>query len=249
MVLRLWVSIRMTSRASRICGEDTLGLSPDLMDQSSPMHGKIPVTPVMGAQIDLILLHAIQLPLKGVILEKLQRLILANKPQHWFCIYLCIFILLHNCSLLTAHDEWYARKHGFQVSYSDTLSKFSLTDPQNRLVGQKWTLLMSFIKEPIFFSLTIIIAQKDFGPLTSIGMRARVSQWLTSTRSRSNLFVRSQPISNSRVNIEICPSRNNIIDNFIEPHFRHIRQQGCFEDEQYFISQLYEKDWKPRPTL
>ena len=117
MVLQLWVTIRMTTRSVRITGTETLGMSSDLMDNSSGMRGKIPIPPVLGAQMQLILNHKLQAPLRAKILAKLQRLTLDQKPDNWFCIYLCTFILLHNCSLLTIHDIGYARKHGIKVCY------------------------------------------------------------------------------------------------------------------------------------
>jgi hypothetical protein len=92
----------------------------DMMDESSPMHGKIPITPVMGAQIDVILIQGILIPLRGMILDQLQKLVLAHKPQNWLCTYLCIFILLHNTSLITKQDIAYAKKHGLKVGTSFT---------------------------------------------------------------------------------------------------------------------------------
>ena len=47
----------------------------DMMDQSSSMHGKIPITPVMGAQIDVIVIQGIMVPLRTQILEQLQKLV------------------------------------------------------------------------------------------------------------------------------------------------------------------------------
>jgi len=89
-------------------------MSPDILDESSPIHGKIPTPPVFDVQAH-ILAQKIQLPLRAKILELLQQLTLAQKPSNWFCIDLCTFILLHNSSLLTIHDIGYARKYGLKV--------------------------------------------------------------------------------------------------------------------------------------
>ncbi|KAH7361068.1 hypothetical protein BKA65DRAFT_547760 [Rhexocercosporidium sp. MPI-PUGE-AT-0058] len=118
MVLRLWVAVRMLCRSERIVGNDRLDISLNLMDHSSPMYGKTPIPPVMGAQIELVLIQGILNPLRAMILEQLQKLILAHKPQNWFCIYLCTFILLHNASLITKQDITYARKHGLMTKFS-----------------------------------------------------------------------------------------------------------------------------------
>jgi hypothetical protein len=118
MVLRLWVAIRITTRSIRITGNETLGMASDILDETSPLHGNIPIPPVMGAQIELILIQAIQVPLRTLVLDLLQKLVLANKSSAWFTIYLCIFILLHNCALITKHDAGYARKHGIKARFA-----------------------------------------------------------------------------------------------------------------------------------
>jgi hypothetical protein len=87
----------------------------DIFDATHPTPGRIPIPPVMGNQIELILSRDIQDPLRNDILDALQKLIYSNKPGCWFTIYLCTFILLHNCSMITKHDSAYARKHGLQV--------------------------------------------------------------------------------------------------------------------------------------
>jgi hypothetical protein len=117
MVLRLWVAIRITTRPTRICGGDTLGMSPDILDETSSFHGKIPIPPVMGAQIELILTEGVQIPLRKSVLDKLQSLIATNKPSTWFTRYLCLFILLHNCAMITKYDAGYAKVYSPEVRY------------------------------------------------------------------------------------------------------------------------------------
>jgi hypothetical protein len=90
----------------------------DILDETSPLHGSIPIPPVMGAQIELILIQKILIPLRTQVLDMLQSVIKGNKAGSWFTVYLCIFILLHNCAMITKHDAGYARKHGIQVRHS-----------------------------------------------------------------------------------------------------------------------------------
>lgn len=116
MVLRLWVAIRLNTRATNIVGSETLGMPQDVLDETHPNHRSVPIPPVMGNQIELILSREIQDPLRAKVLDGLQKLILSNKTSCWFTIYLSIFILLHNCAMITKHDAAYARKHGIQAS-------------------------------------------------------------------------------------------------------------------------------------
>lgn len=118
LTLRLWVAVRMTTKSTIIVGTETLGMPTNIMDETSPNHGTIPLPPVMGAQLDMILIHQIQSGLRRDLLDKLQKMIQTNKQKTWLTSYLVTFILLHNIALITDHDASYARKHGMKVSPS-----------------------------------------------------------------------------------------------------------------------------------
>lgn len=126
---RLWMSIRLSTRSVSIVGQETLGMKPNILDETHPNHGKIPLPPVLGAQLDLILIHHIQTKLRRELLDKLQKLILKNKQSNWLLTYLVTFVLLHNAAMIIAHDASYARKHGMKVMFpaEQRVSKFSLS--------------------------------------------------------------------------------------------------------------------------
>lgn len=113
--LMLWMSVRLTTRSSFIVGNETLGMPRDILDETCPNHGMIPLPPVLGAQLDLILIHHIQTRLRRELLDKLQKMMSKNKQSTWLVTYLVVFILLHNTALITAHDAGYAKKHGIKV--------------------------------------------------------------------------------------------------------------------------------------
>jgi hypothetical protein len=95
-------------------GEETLGISS--LDETSPTPGQVPIPCVMGAQLDLILIHQIQSKLRRSVLEKLEKMVSKRKHNTWMVTYLVTFVLLHNTSLITAHDASYALKHHMDVS-------------------------------------------------------------------------------------------------------------------------------------
>ena len=105
----------MESRSDRICGTETLGMVVQFYGRDSPNNGNILLPPVMNAQIEVIVTATILLPMKKEVLKGLQDMILANRPKSWFTVYLCMFILLHSCALLTDADNKKARKQGMQV--------------------------------------------------------------------------------------------------------------------------------------
>ncbi|KAG5917338.1 hypothetical protein E4U53_004205, partial [Claviceps sorghi] len=111
---RLWTAVRLSTTSDFIVGEEKLGMSDNILDTTNPNHGKIPVPPVLGAQLDLVMIHHIQTRLRRELLDKLQKMVLKNKQSTWFVTYLVTFMLLHNAALITAHDAAYARKHGIR---------------------------------------------------------------------------------------------------------------------------------------
>ncbi|KAK0746284.1 hypothetical protein B0T18DRAFT_148135 [Schizothecium vesticola] len=127
--LDLWMSVRLTTKSFEIVGDDTLDMTRDLIqDQDNPLHGKIPLPPVMGAQIDSVLIHQIQPHLRRRTLEELQKMTQEKKQKTWLTTYLVTFILLHNIALITKHDADYARKHGMKRRFAreDNVREYNL---------------------------------------------------------------------------------------------------------------------------
>ncbi|KAL2144790.1 hypothetical protein VTI28DRAFT_8552 [Corynascus sepedonium] len=115
----LWMSVRLTTKSFEIVGDDTLGMPRNIIDdQDNPLHGKIPLPPVMGAQIDSVIIHQIQPRLRRKALEELQKMTQEKKQKTWLTTFLVTFILLHNIALITKHDADYARKHGLPTRFA-----------------------------------------------------------------------------------------------------------------------------------
>lgn len=134
---RLWTAIRLSTTSDFIVGEEKLGMSYNILDTTNPNHGKIPVPPVLGAQLDVVMIHHIQTRLRRELLDKLQKMVLKNKQSTWFVTYLVTFMLLHNAALITAHDAAYARKHGIGVSLDETKEKETRKKKEGEETGSK----------------------------------------------------------------------------------------------------------------
>ncbi len=106
----------MESQSERIVGGETLGMEPQTFDRDVSSYGTNSIPPIMSAQIELMTTTRILQPLKKSVLKHLQRLIQANDLRSWFPIYLCLFVLLHSCSILTADENRQARKYGLKVA-------------------------------------------------------------------------------------------------------------------------------------
>jgi hypothetical protein len=116
----------MESRSERICSEENLGMVPQQFDPAAQNFNQVLVPPVMSAQIELIMTAMVLQPLKKAVLAQLQELIKANRTRSWFTIYLCLFVLLHSCALLTSFENMQAIKYGLQVGSPHTPGRYSI---------------------------------------------------------------------------------------------------------------------------
>jgi hypothetical protein len=91
-------------------------MKPEVEDRSYPLFGKVPLPPVMIAQLDIILTLQVLQPLRKKVLEDFQKIVLSNKPGSWMTVYLITFMSLHSCSKVSEENYRNARKHGFRVS-------------------------------------------------------------------------------------------------------------------------------------
>ena len=92
-------------------------MEPQIYDPDVTSYGTNSIPPIMSAQIELMTTTRILQPLRKTVLKRLQNLMQANDLRCWFSVYLCLFILLHSCSILTADENRQARKYGLEVNY------------------------------------------------------------------------------------------------------------------------------------
>lgn len=212
--LMLWMSIRLTTRSSFIVGTETLGMPRDILDETSPNHGMIPLPPVLGAQLDLVLIHHIQTRLRRELLDRLQKTIQKNKQSTWLVTYLVTFILLHNTALITGHDAGYARKHGMKRRFAreDKVKEYHLG--ANILLAH-----FHYCNKGIYpFSEGC----KDQDLRTLAGLDEEKIQFVHATRANAK--------QNKR-------------------EWEELRDGATYEDDYFFVSQLFEENWQPRTTL
>ncbi|OAQ90852.1 Zn(2)-C6 fungal-type DNA-binding domain-containingprotein [Purpureocillium lilacinum] len=214
LTLTLWVSIRLSTTSGFIVGDETLGMSNNILDDTSPSAGKIPMPPVMGAQLDLVLIHHIQTKLRRDMLEILQKLVLKNKQKSWFVTYLVTFILLHNTALITAHDAGYARKHGIKRRFAreDKVREYHL--------GANILLAHFHYCNKGMYPFSDECKDKDLRALADLSDEE--IQFVHATKQQAKQHRRE---------------------------WEDIKDRSEYEEDFFFVSQLFEENWKPRPTI
>ncbi|KAI0460195.1 hypothetical protein F5B21DRAFT_522309 [Xylaria acuta] len=212
--LQLWMAVRMTTKSTVIVGEETLGMTPDIMDETSPLQGKIPLPPVMGAQIELVLIHQIQSSLRREMLENLQTITQANKQHTWFTTYLITFILLHNVALLCQHDTGYARKHGMKTRFAreDMVREYQL--------GANILLAYFHYCNKGIYPFSTECKEQDLTTLAALNESK--AQFIRQTKAHVERHRKS---------------------------WAKLRESNDYENDFFYISQLYEENWMPQPTI
>ncbi|KFA73353.1 hypothetical protein S40288_03882 [Stachybotrys chartarum IBT 40288] len=211
VTFELWMSIRCSTASAFIVGDETLGMTSEILDESSPNHGMIPIPPVLGAQLDVILIHHIQTKLRRILLDRLQKLILKNKTANWLVVYLVTFMLLHNAALITAHDAKYARKHGM-----------------NRRFARQKT-----VKE-YHNGANILLAYYHYCNKGALPFSSECSdQTLRNLAQLNQDQIRFVHYTRKMVAAH-------------KQHWQELQEAHAYEDDLFYISELYEKDWLPR---
>ncbi|KAI1800439.1 hypothetical protein F4811DRAFT_29759 [Daldinia bambusicola] len=117
----LWFAARNTLRSAFIVGEETLDMKAiDNID--CPYHGTIPIPRMIPAQFDS-LGHRVLMRSRKLVLESLWKIMAGKNPDHFYFVYLIVFMLLHEVSF-TCADRLRRAKDNKCSEYRYDLAKF-----------------------------------------------------------------------------------------------------------------------------
>jgi len=213
--LDLWMSVRLTTKSFEIVGEDTLGMPRNIIDdEANPLYGKIPLPPVMGAQIDSVLIHQIQPRLRRRTLEELQKMTQEKKQKTWLTTYLVTFILLHNIALITKHDAEYAKKHDLKRRFAreETVKEYN--------IGANTLLAYYHYCNKAVYPFSPECKDQDLQSLAELD-------------DNGLDFVRY--------------TRRIVAEH--KKEWAQLWESNAYENEYYYVSQLYEQSWQPRTMV
>ncbi|KAK0642132.1 hypothetical protein B0T16DRAFT_334307 [Cercophora newfieldiana] len=212
----LWAAVRRTATLDYIVGQDKLGMDPVENDKSSPLLGKVPLPPVMIQQLEIILTVGFLKPLQKLVLDDLQRLILANNPKTWMTIYLIAFMSLHSCSTLLAENYRNARRQGYKRRFSF---------PQ-------------FVQER-HNSANVFLAHYHYRTEQCNPFKLNQSDW----KNRH-----TTPFADMATKdvIFLQKTRALLAEKDRAEEIRYVHEANLYENELFFVSQMFEENWQPR---
>ncbi|KAL4933686.1 uncharacterized protein BDV17DRAFT_65363 [Aspergillus undulatus] len=187
-------------------------------DPDSPFHAMVPMPVIMIAQMECIMYSRILRPLSSRVLSALKDLVTENKREHWLTIYLTLFILLHSCAMLTRRDWETAREFNLQDVYAN------LTGIQGMQAGMQNMLAhFHYLNKGVLpFHLTY-----DEKSLRYLAAAADLD---------------SEELEFVKQTSEFVNSTSRVV------RMAEVRANKEYGDDMYWISQLYDQEWKPGPT-
>ncbi|POR32979.1 Uncharacterized protein TPAR_06826 [Tolypocladium paradoxum] len=255
----LWMSTRLSTMPAYIVGEETLGMGQYLFNDTRPDQGKIPVPPALGAQLQFILIHNIQKRLRKDLLNRLQKMIYRGNRDAWLVTYLVTFILLHNAALLMAHDASGASVHGMQASPPPNPA-FTTTTPIQSASNHGLHSGHLFVGTESRSTISVRTARVPGSPV-----HCDSSRLMPCAKGANILLAHFHYCSRS-----FCPLSDDCKDQTLrtqldldddkiqfvkqsrafakqyESDWAMLRKLGMYENDYFFVSQLFEKNWQPR---
>ncbi|KAL4941730.1 hypothetical protein BDV06DRAFT_212435 [Aspergillus oleicola] len=187
-------------------------------DPNSPFHTRVPMPAIMIAQMECIMYSRILRPLAHRVLTGLRELVTANKREHWLTIYLTSFILLHSCAMLTRRDWETAREFDMQDIYANLIGIQGMQAGMQNMLAH-----FHFLNKGVLpFHLTY-----DEKSLRSLAAAADLDSEELEFVRRTSEFV-NHPARVARM--------------------AEVRANREYGNDMFWISQLYDSEWRPGPT-
>lgn len=118
--LDLCAASRIIERDWRICtGPPDLGIPLVSDDPSNPFYNFVPITPMMDAQLDQIVIHSFLIPTRNTLLKDLQsKMTCTSSTSSFFEIFLTVAVLLSHGEWLLGHSRQNALRVGSKTRYN-----------------------------------------------------------------------------------------------------------------------------------
>ncbi|KAI1204573.1 uncharacterized protein F4807DRAFT_465484 [Annulohypoxylon truncatum] len=216
----LWFATRNMLGSAILVGDETLDMEP-VKDEGCPYHGKVFIPRMIPAQFDSIGHEAILASLRKQVLDGLWKMMASKNPRDFFIIYLVVFMLLHEISI-TSRDR-------FRRARDNSL------DP-NRYD-------LELFVEKLQEGANIILSHWHY-------YKRDVNDFMTKTDSRADYKEKKK--GEKAVWSELDSDEMEFLVETRQAYVEKEEQRSApmeFEDDLYFVSQMFEEGWRPKPTF
>ncbi|KAI1499551.1 hypothetical protein F5X99DRAFT_273021 [Biscogniauxia marginata] len=212
---RLWLASRYTIGSAYIDSEDKLDMASD-PHPDYPYRGKVSVPRMVTAQFDSFGYSYVLAPLRKRVLENLWRMIASKNQQHFFAIYLTVFMMLHEVSV-TSRDRKRRAQHTRKNSRYDLAPFVEKLQEGANIILSHWHYY-----------------KRDFDPLADGSGSNEKTGWGTASHTEIQFLAESYREYKNRENMRVE---------------RQPLEKMTWEDDLYFVSQMFEENWQPKKTF
>jgi hypothetical protein len=225
----LWFTSRHTTGSLYICGDETLDMEP-LHDPNYPLDGKVSAPRMVVAQFDSIITERFLRRYSKLVLRGLEELVQQKSESSWWAVYLVMFILCRETSLITEDRRRHARQN---------------------LVSREQYTLPGFVEE-LHSSTTLLVQYWHYyntkpwpDPLNPFDRHNSCAGNISSADCEVVLMGLSEHSVVEQLKYRKVLRENNYT---IPPG-----TTGCtaldWDHPLYWVSQMYEPDWTPHKTF
>ncbi|KAK0669846.1 hypothetical protein QBC41DRAFT_223005 [Cercophora samala] len=183
-----------------------------------PLYGNRVMMPLlMTAQFECINYTTFLRPWSKAVLKQLNDLVLAKKREYWFTIYLAMFVLLHSCAMITERDAETARQFKIPDKYANPVSI-----KEHHCGAQTILAHFHYINRGVVpFSLPL------------------------HTKEGRNDLAKAAELTAEQVDF-VRMTAEMVKDNERQKTIKAVREQEDVGHALYWVSMLYDQDWKPK---
>ncbi|KAI0017831.1 hypothetical protein F4780DRAFT_570727 [Xylariomycetidae sp. FL0641] len=218
---QLWFASRVTQGSAYLVGPEMLDMEPDYRP-GYPYPGKINLPRMVSAQFDSFGHVYVLRPLRKEILEKLWEMMATKKACYFFTIYLTVFMMLHEISATSRDRHRHYEQNCRSGLYHDRKGHYTLE---------------SFVES------------------LQEGGNIILSHWHYYKRDLQPLALDLNPKS-SAVYSELLPHESELLTEAVQAYeirerWPMVKATGYhrFDEDLYFVSQMFEENWQPRATF
>ncbi|KAI5917058.1 hypothetical protein F4810DRAFT_94259 [Camillea tinctor] len=215
LYFQLWLATRYTIGSAYIDSDDKLDMTSD-PHPDYPYKGKVSVPRMVSAQFDSFGYSYVLAPLRKQVLEGLWKMIASKNQNHFFTIYLTVFMMLHEVSVVSRDRRRRAQHHRKNCRYDLAPFVEKLQEGANIILSH-WHYY-----------------KRDFNPLAAGSRGNDKIGWGSTSSSEIQFLAQSyreykdrEPIKTERQPLE----------------------RMTWEDDLYFVSQMFEENWQPGKTF
>ncbi len=205
----------------------------------------------MTPQEECIYYKTLLQPLSKKVRDQLQDLIYDGRKKYWWTIYLTTFILLHSCSIITRRDAELATQLSLPVSPAHTLD----ASMAYCCIQRQFATPASIEAQQV--GMTILLAhfhhlskgQSPFAQAAREDNLAEAAEVASLDAEAIDLLrYTTERLPDLRKHQTICSLVLAFADACVELQAGTLRTERNFGHDMYWVSQLYERHWKPPPT-